>query len=75
MKKVILILLLLIAPASAQTIKINSILIVDKGVVFDIDPSICETTSVVEYQNLPIGHTISIESIICGDSIFSNGFD
>ena len=72
MKRLILVLfVVLVATASAQTIKINSILIVDKGVVFDIDPSICETYSVVEYQN----NTISIESIICGDSIFSDGFD
>jgi len=76
MKKMILALLLIPLTVSAQSLRMNSILTVDKDLLYDIEPANCYITGEVEYMFVPpYGMTLTIENIICGDKIFSNGFD
>lgn len=77
MKRLGLVLLvLLVTSASAQNLRMNSILTVDEGVIYDINPTDCYITGDVQYMFVPdYGMTLTIENIICSDKIFANGFE
>lgn len=77
MRKLLFVCLLLLVPNVYADVQIGGNIEDGKDLIYGMNPDICTAKQTIQYtrSDETRNGVLLIETIICGDSIFANGFD